>query len=280
MADVSLTLLGPPVACRAPNGTLVPQPSAKALALLAYLVLEPGAHTREELAGLLWGESSDEEARASLRQAVKHLRTQLGEILRSDRAVVELTGNVECEVRDFRSKVLQEPRLVLALDIPRFLAGFSVRHAPRFDEWVAETRRGLIRQYQAALGTLAREAMGQWRWGEALVLADRWLATDPLSDEAVKLGIEARYLAGDRGAALAQFTEYRATLLQETECEPSRSLLNLVRRVEADASTINARPITDEWYARAPSFEASLIGREKEWTTLVKTWKAVKRGTS
>jgi DNA-binding SARP family transcriptional activator len=158
------------------GGTFSPQPSAKSLGLLAYLVLDPGPHTREELAGLLWGESSDAEARTSLRQAIKHLRDQLGDVLRCDRATIELSGPIECEVRDFRHKVAQDPQLAVTTDIPRFLACFSVRHAPRFEEWVAETRRGLLRQYQNALGTLARDAMGQWRWRTAIYLADRWLA--------------------------------------------------------------------------------------------------------
>jgi predicted ATPase len=171
-----------------------------------------------------------------------------------------------------------EPRLALVTDIPRFLAGFSIRHAPQFDEWVAETTRGLLRQYQHALGTLTREAMGQWRWREAVELARRWLANDPLSDEAARLATEALYLAGDRAAALVGFAEYRTRLLRETGCEPSRSLFNLMRRVEADATPITARPITDEWYARAPSFESSLIGRKEEWGAMLKGWKVVRRG--
>jgi DNA-binding SARP family transcriptional activator len=278
VASVTLTLLGPPSVLLADEGRGPPLLGAKDLALLSYLALEPGPHTREELAGLLWGESSEPEARASLRQSLQHLRTKLGPLVRGDRAVVQLAGPVQCDVRDFREKVVQEPRLALATDIPRFLAGFSVRHAAQFDEWVAETRRGLLRQYQHALGTLAREAMGQWRWREAVELADRWLASDPLSDEAARLATEARYLSGDRGAALAGFAEYRTRLLRETGCEPSRSLFNLMRRVEADATPINARPITDEWYARAPSFESNLIGRKEEWGALLKGWKAVRHG--
>ena len=280
MADVKLTLLGPPSVELTEGRTIVPQPAAKVLALLTFLVLEPGPHTREELAGLLWGESSEEQARSSLRQAIKHLRRQLGPVIRCDRAVIQLAAPMDCEVSAFREGVLQQPRLATTIDVPRFLAGFSVRHAPRFDEWAAETRRGLMRQLHEALATLAREAMGQWRWRDAIELADRWLDGDPLSDEAIKLGIEARYLSGDRGAALARYHEYRAILLQETGCEPSRGLLNLMRRVEADSSPINARPITDEWYARAPTFEASLIGREKEWDSLLKAWKGIKRGES
>jgi DNA-binding SARP family transcriptional activator len=278
VADIVLNLLGPPSVAFPTAHDSVPQLSGKALALLTYLVLEPGAHTREKLAGLLWGESTDNEARASLRQALKHLRCHFGGDLRCDRSVVELTGNIECPIRDFRSQVAQEPRLGLELDVSRFLSGFSVRHAPQFDEWVTEFRRRLLRQYQEALGRMARDAMGQWHWRDAMDLADRWLSTDPLSDEAIRLAIEARYLSGDRGAALARYQEYRALLLHETGCEPSRTLLNLVHRVESDPAPASKRPITDEWYARAPSFQTSLIGREKEWAALEKSWKAVRRG--
>jgi DNA-binding SARP family transcriptional activator len=279
VAGVVLSLLGPPSVGLTEGGPILPQPGAKALALLTYLVLEPGPHTREELAGLLWGESSETEARTSLRQVLKHLRNALGEVIQSDRGAIRAVGPIECEVRDFRSCVEKEPGRALKMDITRFLAGFSVRHAPVFEEWVAATRRDLLQRYGHALGVLTREAMGQCRWRDAFELTDRWLRCDPLSDEAARLSIEARYLSGDRGAALAQFSEYRATLLRETGYEPSRSLFNLARRVETDAAPISGRPITDEWYARAPLFEASLIGRQEEWGELVKVWKAVRRGT-
>lgn len=277
MAGVVLTLVGPPSVGLTDGGLIVPQPGGKVLALLTYLVLEPGPHSREELAGLLWGESSDVEARASLRQAIKQLRDSMGEVLRCDRAKVELAAPIECEVRDFRRLVQQDPQHALTTDVSRFLTGFSVRHAPHFDEWVAATRRDLMQLYERALGAMTREAMGQWRWRAAIDLAERWLKSDPLSEEAAHLAIESRFLSGDRGGALARFSQYRATLMRETGCEPGRTLYNLVRRVEADAPT-GTRPITDEWYARAPSFEASLIGREAQWATLVKSWKGLREG--
>jgi DNA-binding SARP family transcriptional activator len=275
VAAFTLNLLGPPSVQLSEGTSALPQPGAKVLALLAYLAMESGPHTREELAGLLWGESSDSEARASLRQVLKHLRSHLGDTVRIDRAAVELSDTLACEVRDFRQRVTQEPARAANTDIPRFLAGFSVRNAPRFDEWLAETRRELLRQYQHALGTLAREAMGQWRWREAADLAERWLGSDPLSDEAVKLLVEARFLSGDRGGALGRFTQYRAALKRETGCEPSRSLLSLVQRIEADTGSAPPRPVTDEWYTRAPSFEASMIGRDKEWGSLAHAWKTL-----
>jgi DNA-binding SARP family transcriptional activator len=258
----------------------MPAPGAKELGLLAYLVLEDGSHTREELASLLWGESCEAEARASLRQAVKHLRDRLGSLLEPDRAKLVLTEPVDCDVHRFHQAIRQDPTRAVTFDIPRFFAGFSVRHAPRFEEWIAETRRALLGEYEQALRELARRALAHGRWREAMELGDRWLACDPLSDEAARLTIEARYLAGDRGAALTKFRQYNATLQQETGCEPSRSLLGLVRRVEADVSAASARPvITDEWPTRAPTFETALIGRDAEWSTLARAWKAARSGS-
>ena len=278
MPALVLTLMGPPAVAFADAGPVTPPLGAKAIALLAYLALEPKEHSREELAGLLWGESPEVEARASLRQALRQLRTALGGAVQGDRRRVALAGPVECDVLQFLRLADQDPPAAAAMDVPQFLTGFSVRHAPRFEEWLAETRARLIHLYTQVLGALAREAVGQWRWREAVDLADRWLACDAFSDEAVRLAIEARYLSGDRDAALARFAEYRAAMERETGCEPSRSLLGLVRRVEADAGQERPRPVSDEWYARAPSFESSLVGRQEEWSELVRGWKQVKKG--
>src|SRR3970040_2317282 len=101
MAGLVLNLLGPPTLAL-PQDSAAPAPRAsKCLALLAYLALEPGPHTREQLAALLWGDSRDSAARTSLRQALKHLREALGDALRVDRGTVELTATIECDVRAF-----------------------------------------------------------------------------------------------------------------------------------------------------------------------------------
>jgi DNA-binding SARP family transcriptional activator len=256
----------------------MPQLGAKELALLAYLTLEPRPHTREALADLLWGESPETEARASLRQALKHLRDSLGGLVESDRRMVRLAEPVRCDVTEFLRLAESEPEAAMAVDIPRFLAGFSIRRAPQFDEWVSETRSGLLRRYAGVLAMLARDAMDRRHWREAAERADLWLACDRLSEEAARLTIEARYLAGDRGAALARLADYRAALLRETGCEPSHALLSLGRRIEADAAKMRPSPSGDEWFAHAPSLEASLIGRAEEWSVLATAWKGAARG--
>src|SRR2546426_1078370 len=101
MSGLTLQLLGPPSASvsRAPPGPGMG--AAKNLALLAYLALEPGSHSRESLAALLWGESPEQAARASLRQALRRLRAAVGDDLRIGHGTVELRGPVECDVTAF-----------------------------------------------------------------------------------------------------------------------------------------------------------------------------------
>jgi DNA-binding SARP family transcriptional activator len=60
------------------NGAAVGIPSRPAQSLLSYLAVTAGtAHRRERLAGLLWPDVADENARAALRQALWRLRKAL-----------------------------------------------------------------------------------------------------------------------------------------------------------------------------------------------------------
>src|SRR5947209_2591358 len=77
MARLSLSLLGS-FQVRVVAGPPLDLPAKKAQALLAYLAVAPGrAHSRDKLAGLLWGNTGDEHARNSLRHALVALRKAL-----------------------------------------------------------------------------------------------------------------------------------------------------------------------------------------------------------
>jgi DNA-binding SARP family transcriptional activator len=273
-----LNLVGSPTVSLADGGPATPHLGAKALALLAYLALEPGPHSREALADLLWGESPEAEARASLRQALRQLRIGLGDVIRCDRQQVHLAEPLQCDALDFLRLADTDPEAAAGFAVPRFLSGFSLRHAPRFDEWLAETRSRLLRRYVTVLAATSRDCIERRDWKSAVMRADQWLACDPLSEEAARGAIEARYLAGDRGAALAKLAEYRAALQRETGCEPSQALLALGRRIEADAGAPRPQRRGDEWYPRAPLLEAALVGRTREWDRLVRVWREVEKG--
>ena len=279
MASAVLTLLGTPTVARADGEPVTPPLGAKALGLLAYLTLEPRSHSREALADLLWGESPEAEARASLRQALKQLRDSLGGLVQGDRRLVELADPVRCDVLEFLRLAEEDPIAAAGMDVPRFLEGYSIRHAPQFDDWAAATRSGLLERYTAILRAVGREAMEQRRWREAAGYAERWLACDRLSEAAARLAIEARYLAGDRGGALGRLAQYRAALLADTGCEPSHALVELGRRIEADVRPLRTPDPVDDWEGAVPRLEAGLIGRADAWSILVAGWKAASAGS-
>ena len=262
MAGFALTLFGPPQL--SVEGRPACHLSAKALGLLAYLVLEPGVHSRENLAALLWGESGDEAARASLRQALLHLREALGDTLHTDRGTVTITAPIDCDAASFLTAVRTDPRKATEYDVPRFFAGLAVRGAPAFDEWLDRTRSRLFRKYQDVIRAAAREAVARSRWREAMELAERWLASDALAEEAMGVLMEALYCQGSRATALARYRDFRDTLKAEVGAAPGEALADLARQLELAAGMADAADETP-----APiRFEADLVGREAQWTEL------------
>ena len=280
MPALALSLLGAPSVALPHGSTARGVGAAKGLALLAYLTLEPGPHSREELATLLWGDSPDAAARASLRQALKRLRTAVGEALHVTRTAVELFGPVECDVAAFLAAAAAGSPRAAEFAVSRFLAGFALRHAPSFEEWAAATRRRLLQRYTVVLRELARAAFARSHWMESVALADRWLECDPCSEEAARLAVEALYLAGDRGGALARFAEFRSRLAREVAAEPGAALQQLARRIERESAGRGGDRSADaEEMTTDPDLEARLVGRAAPWRTLTQVWAAVLRGS-
>lgn len=255
----------------------------KSLALLAFLALEPGRHSRDEVMALLWGDYPEEKARASLRQALTHLRDAVGDALSVDRTTVALAETPESDVRRFLDGADRAPQDVVGIDIPAFLAGLQLRNSTGFDDWVNGKRQTLLRRYFGVLAAAIRESMAGNRWRDAVKTAERWVALDSLSADANYALMESQLLAGSRGAALATFADYRSRLAAEANVRPDHRLVELAQRIEdapEDGDTGDARRATEEWYATSPSFHGSLIGRNTEWERLRSTWQDVARGRS
>jgi len=276
MASLMLRLCGD-VVLRAPDGVPIEPPlGAKTLGLLAFLAMEPGAHRRDEVTALLWGDSPEEKARASLRQALTHLRDALGDTLRVDRSTVELTGQLQCDASEFLRLAPVDPTAALAIDVSRFLQGLPIRNSHAFDEWAEEKRNELVTRYASLLAAGARDALARHAWNEARQLADRWHRLDVLADEPVALLVEAQYVSGDRSSALATYARHVTRLSAEVGRAPGRALTSLAARIEQTAAPrAPERRATESWYEHAPSFDAGLVGRAREWEMLKHAWESM-----
>ncbi len=253
-----------------------PPLGAKSLALLAFLVLEAGRpHRREALTALLWSEYPEENARASLRQALSHLRDALGETLNVDRATVELSERPICDVVEFNRLAKEDPASALAIDIPSFLSGLSIRNCPVFEEWSDVKRHELLDAYRAVARDRARDAIARRAWRDAVIVAERWVAVDAFSDDAVAALVEARCMDGDREGALAFYHRHEEHLQADAQRPPSKSLAALASRLEASRQSKPAARVTTYKREVAPRLDASLIGRDREWTALKNAWHSV-----
>ncbi len=266
-----LTLLDYPSAALpgAPPGPL----GLKTVGLLAYLALEPGPHSREALATLLWSDAGDDDARASLRQALRQLRAAFGDAVVADRQFVRLAEPPDCDVLRFLAAARSDARAAATFEVSRFFRGAAIRQAPAFEDWLAATRDRLLRLSLDALRDEARAAVSRSRWQEALALAERWLAGDPGDQDAMAVAVEAEYCVRGRAAALRRHAALRAQLERETGAAPAAELAELARRIERAPET--AAPATDADVAVGLDFHADLIGRESQWLALQEAWQAV-----
>src|SRR6185436_6035788 len=86
---------------------LIALPTRKALALLAYLAIEGGAHSREKLTALFWPESDSAQGRATLRSTLALLRDALGEptahlIATRDSLAFDSASEFDLDIQDLR----------------------------------------------------------------------------------------------------------------------------------------------------------------------------------
>src|SRR5262252_8293761 len=204
-------------------------PTKKSRGLLAYLALGQGqVYAREHLAGLLWGDSSDEQARHSLRQALSDLRKGLPrarpEILRSDPDGVALNPiTLDVDVATFECLVAEGTPQALARAVELYrgalLQGLSFKEEP-WEEWLRAERERLQELAVGALKKLLAHHTETGAGEAAIQIARRLLVLDP-HDEAVHRSLMRLYLAqGRRGAALHQYQVCLEVLQRELGVEP------------------------------------------------------------
>jgi DNA-binding SARP family transcriptional activator len=274
MPAFALRLCGEVVLTSSDNVPIEPALGSKALALLAWLVLEPRPHRREAVTALLWGEYPEEKARASLRQALTHLRDAIGDVLLVDRTSIELRDALACDVHDFLRLAEHDPAAAIAIDIPGFLATLTARNCPAFEEWVDQKRVALVARYTSLVAGCTREAMARQAWRDAARLAERWLGLNPLSDEPAAALIEALHLSGQHEVARATHARFVARLAAETQSAPGREIGELIARLDQPVLKQRHPRAGEGWYEHAPSFVGSLVGRQREWEALRRAWLA------
>lgn len=239
MANLDVRLLGG-FEARFDSGQKITLSTRKTEALLAYLALAPGkGRSRDQLAGLLWSDRAQVQAKSSLRQALTALRRGLQEngspVLATDGESVTLDPRaLAVDVLEFERLAANgaNGNLARAERLYRgpLLDGFSVRD-PSFNEWLGQER---ARLHESAIKAVDRLLAGQLRAGgseAASATAQRLLALDPLRESTFRTLMRLYAEQGERGLAARQFERCREVLAQELGVEPAPATVRLYEEI-------------------------------------------------
>ena len=202
----------------------------KAQALLAYLALNPKQRcTRDRLATLLWSDRGEEQARQSLRQAVRSLHKALDDgsaailVSYGDRLSLDPEA-IAVDVQAFERlsaantrEALEQARALYAGD---FLEGIDAR-SEGFEEWLAAERARLRDLAADVLQRLTQIYVDSGEWDAALGAAQKLLALDPLREEGHRILMRLYDSTGRRTLALRQYRICEETLRRELDAAPA-----------------------------------------------------------
>src|SRR3989440_7349151 len=316
MSLLRLAVLGPPEVVH--EGSRLTFALRKAQALLLYLAVEGGMHPRGKLAALLWPDREPADARKTLRNAITLLRSLLADadasaapdslsprqeahllnqgdliglnqqtLLELDLEVVQ-QAYTAAQRFSMPSSEPQRATLVTqiqqALDLVRgpFLDGFWLREETGFDEWVQQQRQ----QWQVRLQVLF-DRLSSWQeesgdQEQARITLTRWLALDPLSEEAYRRLMRVHLAQGDPTAAWQVYVTCRARLAEELQVKPSADTVALATHIRTTAATrgsLPARPATTSTESRPPGeLVAPLVGRQASFSQLVGRYQQARGG--
>lgn len=225
--------------------------------LLSYLLLHRNRpHSRETLAGLMWGDASTEKSKKYLRQALWHIQAALeartggAAVLAVEHDWVQLNAGVSLwlDVEMFeRTFALVQDRRGAELDAERLGALETAVQVYRGDllegwyqDWCLYERERLQNIYLVMLDKLMCfcEAHGKFELG--IHYGSLVLRHDRAHERTHRQLMTFQYLSGDRTGALRQFERCAAALKEELGVRPDKRTAALYNKIRADQGETNA----------------------------------------
>ena len=233
-----LRLLGP-FQLTDQSGQTIDIGSRKNRLLLALLASAPGrSMTREALAGLLWAEHGEEQARSSLRQALAVLRKELkGQdssfFAATDATIALHPMHVEIDTEALLAGARGATRQSLEAAMELWRGPFLVDVKPgesELEEWLRERREYYTGKYIGVMDRLVPLLEGQRR----IEVAKQLVLADTLREASHRQLMEAYLAAGERPQALRHYESLRKLLKEELDVEPSPETQALRERILAN----------------------------------------------
>lgn len=292
MSRLHLTLLGAPQVRHGQQ--LVSFRTRKGLALLVYLAVEEGMHTRARLTALFWPESDSSAGRANLRSTLMYLRKTLahGDEAASDHLLVERGAlgfdrsavyELDLETIAAATAAGGEASLQDAINLVRgeFLEGFSLPDAPEFDDWMAVQRERWHLQLNDCFKRLSQRQLDSGALKAAEQTLQRWLAHNPLEERAFRRLMRLQHQQGNRSGALQTFERCRDVLAAELGVAPAAETTALAQHVRSATDEGRGQDVGNGDGSGPRKIHLStlpLVGRAQEHQALAKAFRQAQSG--
>jgi len=215
------------------NGETIDISSRPAQTLLAYLILNaPNSYRRENLAGLLWPDSNETNARNNLRQALWRLRKSVGEeFFLADKVSVGFNPQSEYQLdADLLQAGINDRTSVDTL--MQTVAAYADKLLPGFyDDWVMLEQERLQALYEDRMQMLLERLIEAGRWRETREWAERWIAQGLTPEPAYRALMTAQAGLGDQASVAAVFQRCAEALDEEFSVEPSAETQTLLQKL-------------------------------------------------
>jgi DNA-binding SARP family transcriptional activator len=271
MTRLNISVLGAPEITL--DGHVLKFRTRKALALLVFLALEPGRHSREKLQDIFWSDSSS--GLNALRGALMYVRDALGDFepLLIERQALSLGRSSDIWVDVWSLEAvnlagdLASLEAACALYRGEFLEGLTLTDAPEFSDWLEARRNALRDQY---LHVLTRVILLHCEAGSletAIRCARERVRVDAFNEGAYKILIELLLESENRSGALEVLQACRDRFKRDLNTVPSQELEGLLE-LQSKSVLSGMLPKPQTRLEDASRF----VGREREFQQLEAAW--------
>lgn len=225
------------------EGAPIVIPSRPAQSLFAFLILSAGtAHRREKLAGTLWPNTSDENARSNLRHELWRLRKAIEagppseNFFLADELTIAFNANSN---HTLDAAILKQIRDDLATnDLIGTLSLYRGELLPGFyDDWIVLERERLYAIVEQKMTHLLERLIQERRWKEILDWGERWIALGQSPEAAYRALMIAHAEMGDRSRMAAVYQRCIESLRNDLNVEPSQETRVLFQRLRVAEKT-------------------------------------------
>ncbi|HSJ86719.1 MAG TPA: BTAD domain-containing putative transcriptional regulator, partial [Anaerolineales bacterium] len=195
--------------------------------LLAYLAITAGKpHRREKLAGTLWPDSSEENARKNLRQELWRIRKAIptqnlpeaDDYLTADEFTLTFNRDadywLDVSILENSDPDIQSLTSSLSLYQGELLPGF-------YDDWVVLERERLQTLFESKMEQLVEKLVESERWAAVQEQCERWLALGFVSESAYRALMLSYNARGDMAKVSAIYQRCVEDLRDHFGVEPS-----------------------------------------------------------